>query len=63
MIEAYFKKYFHSIYQEEDHYNEQEHCITAVEYMCIKALKKTKKNFINKLFSYICKSAKYYCNK
>lgn len=47
MKEAYFEKYFHSIYQEEDHYNKQEHCVTTIEYMCIKALEK--KNFVNKL--------------
>lgn len=40
MKEAYFEKYFHSIYQKENHYNEQEYCVTAIEYMCIKALEK-----------------------
>lgn len=38
--EAYFEKYFHSIYQEEDHNDKQKHRVTAVEYMCIKALEK-----------------------
>lgn len=42
MKETYLEKYFHSVYQEEDDYNEQKYCVTAVEYMGIKALEKKK---------------------